>query len=848
MRYHRTQLNHMFLLLSSLLWSCGPDLPRDIAVAYRKLPQEIDFNFHVRPILSDHCFACHGPDAKARKADLRLDLEATALGVLAEGTGHAFKPGDVQSSTAIERILTTQPKLVMPPPQAKMELTPVDKATLVKWVKQGAVWKDHWSFLPIIRPDLPPVRNEKLVNNPIDRFVLAKLENRRLSFSQAASKETLIRRLSFDLTGLPPHPEQVNAFLTDNSIHAYERVVDQLLDSPSFGERWAWEWLDAARYADTNGFQGDPERDMWPWRDWVIEAINKNMPYDQFTIEQLAGDRLPSPTTGQLIATAFNRNHMYNGEGGRIPEETRVENVFDRVETVGTIWMGLTFNCCRCHDHKYDQLSQREYYQLYDYFNQTSEDGHNGDGHIEPVLNLSPPEEREKIAELEKFVEAVADEVAAYEKRKFPHDEGQTAADSPAAVNLNGDDRFGLTFAPNERNSYLTGLLSRTFEEKDPYYSTLLGDLREARNKKNREARHHTRVMIMDEIPRLRPTFILDRGSYDQQLERVSRNVPEILPALPDDGINNRLTLAHWLVSPEHPLTARVTVNRYWQAFFGTGLVKTVDDFGVQGEKPSHPDLMDWLAAELMESGWDLKHLFKTIVMSSTYRQSSKASPELIEVDPENRLLARATRFRLPSWMIRDQALALSGLLVDSTGGPPVKPYQPEGLWEEATFGKTKYRQDHGDDLYRRSIYTFWRRIAGPPGFFDNSPRQTCSVKTLRTNSPLHALTTFNDITFAEAARVMAVRVIQHSNDREKRLQWAFRLATSRLPGPAEQEILSDRLTQLLKTYEAAPEAAGQLISIGEHPVNGESPVAEQAAYTAICSLLLNLDETITRQ
>lgn len=834
-------------ILGLLMCTCTSPLPKDVAAAYPQLPEKVDFNFHVRPILSDRCFSCHGPDEKSRKAELRLDVEANAFAALKGGNGHALIPHQPWQSEVVKRILSNDPEVVMPTPASKMQLSALEKAMLIKWLEQGAEWKTHWSFIAPEKVALPKVQHPELTQNAIDYFILKKLEDQGLTFSGIAAKSHLIRRLYLDLTGLPPSLEEVDEFIQNNHPNAIAEVVDRLLASPRFGERWAWDWLDAARYADTNGFQGDPTRKMYPWRDWVVRAINNNMPYDQFTVEQLAGDLLPNATTDQILATAFNRNHMYNGEGGRIPEETRVENVFDRVETIGTVFMGLTLNCTRCHDHKFDPISQKEYFQLYDYFNQTSEEGLNGNGMIPPVLDLSPPIAQEKVAALQVFVDEIAAEVKTYENHIFPSQSG-VAADSPAAKDLNGDDAYALTYTPAKRNTYYLGLLARTFGEVDQDYTDLLLKLRKAMNDRNRQASQNLQVMVMDEIDRHRPTFVLDGGAFDNPTaQQVHMDVPAVLPPLPPQAPKNRLALAQWLVSQEHPLLARVTVNRFWQGLFGRGLVQTSDDFGIQGTPPSHPALLDWLAVDFVEKGWDVKALIRQMVLSRTYQQSAKINPQLLELDPDNVLLARSPRHRLPAWMIRDQALAISGLLHDTLGGSPVKPYQPEGVWAEATFGKIRYQQDQGAALYRRSLYTFWRRIVGPTMLFDNSTRQVCSVKPRLTNSPQHALITMNDITFLEAARVMAERVILAEPDASKRVNQAFRLATCRQPTAAEQTILENQLQLFSDQFRAQPDSALAFIQVGEYRQHKTLDPVEQATYTAFCSMILNLDEVLSK-
>ena len=837
------------MLIAMAFAGCRSDLPRDVARAYRDLPETIDFNFDIRPILSDRCYPCHGPDANTREADLRLDSEEGALALLPESQHRAVVPGSLDESALIARILHADDEEVMPPADSKLSLSALEKAKIVKWIEQGAEWKPHWAFIAPENPLIPKTQNATWIRHPLDAFILARLEQEQMHPSPEASKEALIRRVTLDLTGLPPQLEDIDAFLNDDSPDAYERVVDRLLASPAYGERWAWDWLDLARYADTNGFQGDPTRTMWPWRDWVVDAINQNMPFDQFSVEQLAGDLLPNATTDQVLATAFNRNHMYNGEGGRIPEETRVENVFDRVETVGTAWMGLTVQCSRCHDHKFDPLTQREYFQLYDYFNQTSEEGGSYSGKVPPVLDLSPPDYQEEIDRLQSALDDVAERVAAYELTIFPRNPGETAADSPNARGLIGENVDALKLHPAKRSGYYLTRLYEQFESRNATYAALLTKLRRAEADFTKQASKNKLVMVMDEREHPRETFVLAGGAYDKQTEeQVTMAVPAFLPPLAEDAPSNRLGLAEWLVDPDNPLTARVTVNRFWQAFFGVGLVKTAEDFGVQGEKPSHPRLLDWLAVEFQESGWDVKKLHRLIVTSATYRQASHVTPELEEKDPENRLLARGTRRRLPSWMIRDQALAVSGLLVDERGGPSVNPYQPAGIWEEATFGKTRYEQDHGDALYRRTLYTFWRRIVGPTMLFDNATRQSCSVTSPLTNSPMHALTTLNDITYVEAARVMAERVLKREDTDESRINTAFRMATARYPSDAETTILEKRLSALTQQYEQDPSAAEALLGVGEAVADTSLDAIELAAYAGLCSLILNLDETISKQ
>ncbi|HYF34004.1 MAG TPA: DUF1553 domain-containing protein, partial [Prosthecobacter sp.] len=569
------------------------------------------------------------------------------------------------------------------------------------------------------------------------------------------------------------------------------------------------------------------------------------------TVWQLAGDVLPEATTEQKLASGFNRNHMINGEGGRIAEETRVENVFDRVETTGTVWLGLTVGCCRCHDHKFDPISQKDYFALYDFFNQTSEDGKGRSGQAAPAMDISTPKEQERLKAATDQVARVAAEVEAFELTKFPRPAGKPLTESDA-VNLPGNlPQYIAKTEPKNRSADALLEAVSYFKDRDPAYHKQLQRLLASVRARTSAAANITRVMIMDTLPTPRETFILDKGGYDKPLAtKVTANVPASLPPLKKQSATpNRLDLAQWLVSRENPLTARVTVNRFWQAFFGTGLVKTAEDFGVQGENPVHRELLDWLAAEFMESGWDVKALHRLIVTSAAYQQSSRVTPALHQRDPDNRLLARGPRFRLPSWMIRDQALFLSGLLKEQPSGPPVKPYQPEGIWEEATFGKKTYVQDHGDALYRRTLYSFWRRIVGPTSLFDNAARQVCAVKTVRTNTPLHALVTLNDITYAEAARTMAQSILlAPSTTNIAHIVKAFEKVTLRTPTASEITVLRDRLDAFRAHYDANPAAAIHLLSTGESKRDESLDPAAHAAWTSLCLLLFNLDEVLTKE
>jgi hypothetical protein len=805
----------------------------------------IDFSRDIQPLLSENCYHCHGQDANERKGDLRLDVEkdAKAAKAVVAGKSHA--------SSLIERIFSTDPNEVMPTPKSNRKLTEAQKQLLKQWIDEGAKWGKHWAFERIERPKVPTRSGDILSPqqdqdgpapiNPIDAFVRAKLAEKGMKPSPQASAETLLRRVSLDLIGLPP--DGMNGMNVK-----YEEVVERLLGSPQFGERWAWDWLDAARYADTNGYQGDPERTMWPWRDWVVKAINANMRYDQFTVWQLAGDLLPNATQEQKLATGFNRNHMINGEGGRIAEETRVENVMDRVETTSTVWLGLTMGCSKCHDHKFDPLTMRDYYALYDVFNQTSEDGKGRSGQAAPAMDISTPAELERVTKTSAKVELIAKEVETFELTKFPRTAGKPLTESDA-IKLPGN--LPSYIAKTEpKNRGVDPLLEAVsyFKEKDAAYAKLLQKLLSAVRERVSASNNVTKVMVMDTLPQPRETFTFEKGAYDKPTTtKVSFTVPASLPPMAKDAPKNRLGLAQWIVSRDNPLTARVTVNRFWQAFFGVGLVKTAEDFGVQGEVPLHRELLDWLAAEFIESGWDVKALLRLIVMSETYKQSSKVADA--QIDPENRYLARGPRFRMPSWMIRDQALFVSGLMKEQLGGPSVKPYQPEGIWEEATFGKKSYVQDHGDALYRRTLYTFWRRIVGPTMLFDNAARQVCAVKTTRTNTPLQALVTLNDITYVEAARALAQRArVAHRDNEDAALEQAFRWVTCRAPSGAEKALLKQQLGQLRVQQGADRAAALKLLTVGESKRDESLDPAEHAVWTSLCLMLLNLDETVTKE
>jgi hypothetical protein len=846
-----------------------------VATEAARPPAPVDYGREVRPILSENCFYCHGQDANKRKAELQLNTLA------GQRTNDIVVPGQPAKSGLIQRILSTDPDEQMPPHDSNRTLTAAQKELLRRWVAEGARFNGHWAFEPLARPAVPAVRGQKSeVRNPIDAFVLAKLREEKLSPSPEASRETLIRRVTLDLTGLPPTPAEVDAFLADKKAGAYERVVDRLLASPHYGERMALPWLDAARYADSNGFQQDGDTFQWIWRDWVVKALNDNMPFDQFTVWQLAGDLLTNATVEQKIATAFNRNHMLNGEGGAIPEEQRHVVLFDRVDTTATTWLGLTVACAQCHDHKYDPITQRDYYALMAAFNNLPE---NGVAPIipykvrvaEPLLDVATPEQKAKLADYKARIAALKEKEKDYTNKLATM---QREWEEKVAADENFPDAAIRDFAKlprNEKPARRESKLKAYFNEhvlpkleKSPA-ADLAKLEKEYNNFRNDD---YPRVMVMAET-KPRDTFLLDRGNYETRKEKVAFATPGFLPSMPTNEPRNRLGLARWLVSAEQPLTARVIANRQWQTFFGTGLVKTSEDFGVQSESPVHRELLDWLACELrndearMTNGsertassfairhssfpWDMKHLHRLIVTSATYRQSSRVTPEMRERDPENRLLARGARFRLPAMFIRDQALATSGLLVDKLGGKPVYPYQPKGIWDSLAITKERdftYPQSAGEDLYRRGLYTFWRRTVAPANMFDAPTRNVCQVRLGATSTPLHALTTLNDPTYLEAARALAERALRHGGQKaDARLDFAFRRVLARHPDKDEKKMLRASLDKQLARFQSDLKAAETFLTTGASPRDMKLDTAEHAAYAAVCLGILNLDEALTK-
>ena len=1005
----------------------------------------IQFNRDIRPILSDTCFPCHGFDANKRKAELRLD---TLEGANALHQGRqAVRPGDLNASELWRRVNSSDKKVMMPPPEFGKTLKPTQIELLRQWITQGAGYQKHWSFEPPVRPEVPPVRNAAWPRNEIDRFILAALEARQLESSPEAAKETLVRRVTLDLTGLPPTLAEVEAFLADQRSEAYEALVDRLLASPHYGEQMARVWLDVARYGDTHGLHLDNERSLWPYRDWVVSAFNQNLPFDQFTVWQLAGDLLPKPTREQLIASGFNRCNVSTSEGGAIDEEFQVRYAVDRVEATSTAWMGLTMGCAVCHDHKLDPITQKEFYQVFSIFNNIAEKAMDGNALLPPPsIPLPTPEQEKKkteldarIASLDKKIRDLAahldytdpatltnsptldsKEVVLVDddfpknteltveggdrtnhwitRAEGPVFAGQRAIrrsgvgiqrvlltkfaplilgagdklfahiyiepeDPPRAVMLQfhtdewrsravwgGPKNFryetdgtvqigpvpkagkwvrleiearklgllpgakidGLGFtqaggtaywdkagqvsvqdaaqnpvlslaawekeekamgdksaAPQEikdllkkdsaklddaeRHKLRDFFLASVYDGPGSLMAPLRVDMKAAKDQREALEKEIPSTMISKELEKPRPAWVLVRGQYDKHGEAVSPGVPAILPPLPASETTNRLTFAKWLIDPRHPLTARVVVNRFWQQFFGVGLVKTSEDFGAKGEWPSNPELLDWLATEFRRVDWDVKKMVRLMVTSAAYRQDSKATPRLLEIDPENRLLARGPRYRLDAEVVRDNALFLSGLLNLKMGGHAVRPYQPAGIWEAVGYtasNTAKYSQDHGEALYRRSLYLFWKRTAPPPTMttFDAPSREQCRARRERTNTPLQALITMNDIQFFEAARQLGYRMLHEAGPKdEDRLRYGFRLVTARTPTPTESSVLTESLAAQRSRYTADAEAATKTISVGESPAPASVAPAELAAYTMVANLLLNLDEVVTK-
>lgn len=735
----------------------------------------VDYNLHIRPILSDRCFKCHGPDAAQRKAKLRLDTPEGAYAALKDDPeSRVIIPGDPEHSEVFLRIATTDTSMIMPPVKSNLKLSELEIAYIKKWIEQGAVYKRHWAFIPPKRHPIPTVDDEAWPINPIDNFILARIEQADLRPNEPADRERLLKRVSLDLTGLPPTVAMQDKFMADESADAYEKAVDELLAMPSYGEKMATYWMDVARYADSHGYQDDGLRTMWPWRDWVIHAFNENYSYDKFITWQLAGDLLPSPTKEQLLATGFNRNHKITQEGGVIDEEYRIEYVTDRTNTFGKAFLALTFECAKCHDHKYDPIKQKDYFSAFAFFNQVPEKGLVGD------ITLA------------------------------------SLADPPNMKITTEDVKSILSFV----------------------------------NKRDTAA---VPVMIMKDMPARRPTFVLKRGVYDAPGDPVAPGLPAFIMNF--DTLKygaNRLGMAKWMVDPGNPLTSRVFVNRMWQEVFGRGLVKTAGDFGMQGEMPSHPELLDWLALDFVNNGWDIKRLMKQMVMSATYRQSSAIQEEKLKKDPDNILRARGPRLRMSAETIRDLALKSSGLLVPEIGGPSVKVYQPKGIWESSTSGRgvlSRYVQDHGDKLYRRGLYSFIKRTVPPPGMlvFDASNRDQCEVNRLRTNTPLQALVIMNDPIMLESSRVFAERLSHSNGDAHEHIALAFRSILCRHAHENELSILTNYYDDELKIFQANPDKAKQLIRVGEYKAMDGEDASVVAAMMQVIHTMYNMEEAITK-
>ena len=825
-----------------------------ISIAFVLLPlvaaaAEIDFNLEIRPILSNKCFHCHGFDGKKRKAKLRLD---TFEGATRDLGGHAaIVPGKPEQSELMERVEHHDPEERMPPQKSGRTVQSAEIAKLRQWISEGAVYLKHWAWVAPTRQPVP-AGHEK---TPIDGFVLQRLKAVGLKPSPPTTRETLIRRATLDLTGLPPTPKEADAFLADSrpDDQAFETVVDRLLASPRYGEHMAYRWLDAARYADSDGYESDPLRTMWPWRDWVIAAFNDNMPYDQFITEQLAGDLLPNASLRQRIASGYNRNNRLNNEGGILAEEWLIENVADRAETVATTFMGLTWGCARCHDHKYDPISQRDYYQLFSYFYNCEESGiGRGASGAGGMLAVPPFKNLEEFETIDAELQSITQKIKAYEthpgtKARLKVWMAKIAdakqSNLPAALKKKDFKKWSAADKALARSHFLTKVDSKGVALSK----------RVATIKKRHAAllKAGAKIMVMKELPKPRQAHLLHRGAFDKPGEKVDAGVPGWIHPGNAELPKNRIGLAAWLTDPKHPLTARVAVNGFWERYFGTGLVKTMEDFGSQGEAPSHPELLDYLALALIDSGWDVKRFQKQIVMSGTYRQSAATNEQLVRRDPDNRLLAHGPRFRLPAQVIRDQALAASGLLVETIGGRPVKPYQPPGLWKEVIKGGPTYKADTGDRLYRRSLYTLWRRAVKPPlmVMFDANERDTCKVGQRRTNTPMQALSLLNSTTFVEAARHLGERMItQGGADPGDRISHGVKLLFGRPATAVELDLLGQELSYFKKVYADDPKAAAALLTIGGSKPNPKLKPPELAAYTLVARVLLNLDETVTKE
>lgn len=777
-----------------ILSGCGGESSQE-----QPIPETISYNLHIRPILSENCFACHGPDANKRESGLRLDREEDALSALKEQPDrHALVPGNPDASDAYHRILSSDQNERMPPPSSNLSLTDNQIQLIEKWILQGAEYEPHWAFVPPKKAELPEVRNNGWAQNELDYFVLAATEEAGLSPNGPADKLSLIRRVYFDVIGLPPSAETLDQLAKEEL--NLDGLLDTLFANPAYGEKMAIQWMDLSRYADSHGYQDDYYRTQWPWRDWVIHAFNQNLPYNRFITWQLAGDLLPGAGKEQLLATAFNRNHKITEESGAIDEEYRVMYAVDRTNTLGKALLGMTLECAQCHDHKYDPISQKEYYQTFAFFNTVAEWG---------IEEASPGFSKKSPAK-----------VPLMEIRE------EDVEDILHFVNLPDSARRVQTLLANMG--------------KGTNYNSLLAEA------------DVLKVSVMGEPDSTRRTYLLDRGMYDAPKEAVVPGIPEAILPFPDHLPKNRLGLSKWLFDLENPLTARVFVNRIWQEIFGKGLVATPGDFGMQGNLPINQPLLDWLAVDFMESGWDIQGLLRKIMQSATYQQSSVVEPEKFAQDPENRLLTRFPRQRLPAEAIRDLVLASSGLLHREIGGPSVKPYQPDGLWEAATSGRgnlSKYLQDSGKYLYRRGLYTFIKRTVPPPSMmiFDASNRDACEVERLETNTPLQALVMMNDPVVLEASKVLAEKLLESGEPTPNLIQAAFYRIVGRKAEKEEFQILLENYDSFYSAYKEEPKRAEATLAVGEYPEKDSFPVVERAALMQVISLLYNLEETITK-
>lgn len=761
-------------VLCSIVLYCCQNEPA--MVTDEVVPAVVDFNFHVKPILSDRCFSCHGPDETDRQADLRLDLESEAFKALKDQPGKfAIVPGDAKTSELVHRVMSNDPAVMMPPPESGLKLSQTEREILKKWIEQGAEYQEHWAFIPPEKSPLPDIKNPDWTRNEIDYFTFSRMTEKGLAPSEEATPERLLHRLFVDITGLPPTVEEIDTYREGFTEATYEALVDELLSRPGYGEKMALYWMDAARYADSYGYQDDEVRSQWPWRDWVIHAFNVNMPYNQFVQWQLAGDLMPDASKEQIMATGFNRNHKITEEGGVIPEEYRVTYVIDKTNTYSTSMLGISMECAQCHDHRYDPFSQEDYFQLSGFFNNTPEVG------IEGTVTQST-------------------------LSKFPK----------------------LFISQNEIDSLLSFINA---PDTNVVTVSVMGDLKDS----------------------VRQTYILNRGLYDQPGKPVEPEAPEAVLAFDTEKYpKNRLGLAEWTVDRQNPLTARVFVNLIWSKIFGRGIVSTVEDFGNQGDLPTHPQLLDWLAVDFMDHGWDVKRLVKQMVMSTTYRQSSRMNTKGAELDPQNVFLSRMTRHRLSAEIIRDHVLASSGLLNHEIGGPSYKPYQPEGIWEVTSSGRGSLRtyvQDHGDELYRRGLYVFIKLTVPPPNMliFDASNRDMCELGRPTTNTPLQALVMMNDPIIMEGSRVLSQKLLEKSDDMDAILHEAFVRVICRYPDTKEISVLKEYYQEELKRYSEQPEEAKKFITVGEYPqAENLDPVAQAALMSSI-HLLYNLEEAITK-